>query len=117
MEKTPETILIFTNDALTGESKNEVTRSRGINNMIMNSSQKIAEVAVEEMQIKMSQFIKNLDKIMASSPKEVGGLTLDEIEIHANIDSKGNIGITGIFGAELAMQGGIKFILRKKINQ
>jgi hypothetical protein len=116
MEKKPETILIFTNDIPIDVTKSETKRG-GINSLITGSSQKIAEVKVEEMQKKMSQFIKNLDKIMASSPKEVGGLTLDEIEIHANIDSKGNIGIAGIFGAELAMQGGIKFILRKKINQ
>lgn len=117
METKPDTILIFTSDTLASESKNEVTRSRGINNIIMNSSQKLAEVTVKTMQDNMCQFIKNLDTIMASSPKEVGGLTLDEIEIHANIDSKGNISIAGIISAEMAIQGGIKFILRKKINQ
>ena len=62
----------------------------------------------------MSRFINGLDTIISTSPKEVGGLSLDEIEIHANIDGEGNIGIAGIGGAKIAAQGGIKFILRKK---
>ena len=41
---------------------------------------------------------------------------LDEVEIHAQIDSKGNVGISGVAGAEVAVQGGIKLVLRKKLS-
>ena len=73
------------------------------------------KAAVSTIQENMRGFLQGLDEIISASPTAVGGLTLDEIEIHAQIDGKGNVGISGIVGAEIAMQGGIKFVLRKKI--
>jgi hypothetical protein len=108
-------IFIFTNEnqaSVSGSVKRgEPTRSSEENSN--NPSDQYAKVAVNKLQTNMVQFIENIGSIIDSTPKEVGGLTLDEIEIHANIDSKGNVGLLGIFSAELAMQGGIKFVLRR----
>jgi hypothetical protein len=76
---------------------------------------KASEVTVITLQENMRRFLSSLDTILRNSPKDVGGLTLDEIEIYAQVDGKGNIGIAGIAGAEVAVQGGIKFVLRKRI--
>jgi hypothetical protein len=72
------------------------------------------EITVSTLQENMSRFLRGLDAIISAAPKEVGGLALDEVEIHAQIDGKGNVGMSGIAGAELVAQGGIKFVLRKK---
>jgi hypothetical protein len=108
MKNSSESILIFTNDALQASTSGEAKRGGS------SVSYKMAEVTINNLQDNMRQFLNGIDNIISSAPKEIGGLTLDEIEIHANIDGKGNIGISGIIGAELAIQGGIKFVLRKK---
>jgi len=79
------------------------------------AAQKISQVAVSTLQDNFRRFFASLNTIISASPQNVGGLTLDEVEIQAQIDSKGNIGISGIAGAEFAVQGGIKFVLRKKV--
>jgi len=111
--KNADSIFIFA-----GESQVNIPyeAQRGvIENSFKKASGRITKVAVTSVQDNMRQFLTSLDNIMSSSPKEIGGLLLDEVEIHANIDGKGNIGISGIAGAEVALQGGIKFILRRKL--
>jgi len=111
--KNSESILIFTGES---QSKIPYESERGVvRGSLRNVAGNISKVAVTSMENNMRQFISSLDRIIGASPKEVGGLSLDEIEIHANIDGKGNIGISGIASAEVAVQGGIKFILRRKL--
>ena len=88
---------------------------RGVSEAVKSVAHKFSEVAVSTMKDNVRRFLKNLDIILKSSPKDVGGLTLDEVEIQVQIDGKGNVGISGIAEAELAAQGGIKFVLRKKM--
>ena len=76
---------------------------------------KASKVAMDTLQKNMSGFLGGMDKVMRNSPKDIGGLTLDEVEIYAQIDSKGNVGLFGLVGAEFAAQGGIRFVLRKKM--
>jgi hypothetical protein len=72
------------------------------------------EVPVATLQESMRRFMSSLDTIISASPKGIGGLTLDEVEVHVQIDAKGNVGISFVAGAEFAVQGGITFVLRKK---
>ena len=103
------TIMIFSAEMpLSQEAK--VTRG-GIENVV----NKGTEIAIEVLQDNITRFIKGLDRILESSPKTIGGLELDEIELHASIDGKGNVGLVGIGGAEISAQSGIKFVLRKKL--
>lgn len=113
MSNTADSILIFTSNEPTVPSSGEAPR--GSQSVIKNATNWFTEVTVNTLQENMCQFLSNLDQIISTSPKEVGGLTLDEVEIHVQIDGKGNIGITGIVSSELAAQGGIKFVLRKKV--
>jgi hypothetical protein len=87
---------------------------RGLSDAVKGVTAKVSEVAVSTLQENMRRFLSSLDAIISNSPKNVGGLMLDEVEIHAQIDGKGNVGLSGIAGAEVAVQGGIKFVLRKK---
>lgn len=87
---------------------------RGLSDLIKGAASKASEVAVSTLQENMQRFLSQVDAILTTSPKEIGGLALDEVEIHAQIDSNGNIGITSALSAEIALQGGIKFVLRKK---
>ena len=107
-----ESILIFT----AGEpAVPPHDRRRGLGDAIKSAAAKASEVTVSTLQENMRRFLNSLDTILSGSPKDVGGLTLDEVEIHAQIDGKGMIGISSILGAEFAAQGGIKFVLRKKM--
>jgi hypothetical protein len=90
--------------------------TRGIvGDAMKGAAAKVSQVAVSTLQENFRRFFESLNTIIKASPQEVGGLALDEVEIQAQIDSKGNIGISGIAGAEFAVQGGIKFVLRKKL--
>jgi hypothetical protein len=105
-ERSKESIMIFA--AAEPAATRDITR-RGL------LGAKGVEIAVSTMQENISRFLDGLDAIIGKSPVEIGEWRLDEIEIHTQIDGKGNIGISGILGAELAAQGGIKFVLRKKV--
>lgn len=111
MANDEETILVFgvsELETLSGEVR------RGLGGLIKGAASKASEVAVSTLQDNMQRFLKSVDIIMATSPEEIGGLTLDEIEIYAQIDSNGNIGLTSAISAEIALQGGIRFVLRKR---
>lgn len=116
MDNATDSILIFTSDQIKAPSSG-VVRRRGVKNAINRTVEQGVKVAVNTLQDNMRRFLSNLDTIISTPTKEVGGLSLDEVEIHANIDSKGNVGIAGIVGAEFATQGGIKFVLRKKTQK
>ena len=88
---------------------------RGLGDAIQGAAAKVSQVTVDTLKENFRRFFESLDTIISASPKDVGGLTLDEVEIQAQIDSKGNIGISGIAGAAFAVKGGIKFVLRKKV--
>lgn len=87
---------------------------RGLRERLETGAGEASRVAVAAIQEKMRRFLASLDAILTASPQQVGGLTLDEIEISAQIDGKGNVGLWGIGSTEIAAHGGLKFVLRKK---
>jgi len=107
-----DTLLIFTDSD--PESEDHPT-TRGLKETVEHAASRASAVAVATLQENMVRFLTGLDAILNASPKEVGGLALDEVEINVQIDGKGNVGINGFVGAEAATQGGMKFVLRKKL--
>src|SRR5262249_984990 len=89
-------ILIFTGGAVSSDVR------RGLGDSLKNAARQASEVAVSTVQGNLRCFLSSLDTILSASPTEIGGLMLDEVEIHAQIDSKGNVGISGVAGAEAA---------------
>ena len=86
---------------------------RGLGDLVKDKALRASKVGVDTLQENMRIFLSQVDTVMSTSPKEIGGLRLEEIEIHAQIDGKGNVGLASLGGAEVALQGGIKFVLRK----
>jgi hypothetical protein len=62
----------------------------------------------------MRAFLRSLNTILSVPPEETCGLALDQVEVSAQIDGKGNVGLWGVGSAELAARSGIKFVLRRK---
>jgi hypothetical protein len=93
----------------------EGTGRRGIHDIAAKAADRGVKIALGTLQNNMRHFLEALDSIVTGSPREVGGLALEEIEVHAQIDGKGNVGIAGWLGAEAALQGGVKFVLRKRL--
>lgn len=87
---------------------------RGPEKALHNASSKAQAVTVAALRENTRRFLTALDTVLRAAPKDIGGMALEEVEIHAQLDSKGNLGILGILGLETAVQGGIKFVLRKK---
>jgi hypothetical protein len=87
---------------------------RGIRDVAETARERGVKAAIATVQANMQSFLEGLGKIIEACPRDIGGLALDEIEVHAQIDGKGNVGIAGLLGAEVAAQSGIKFVLRKQ---
>jgi len=64
------------------------------------------EVAVTTLQENMPRFLHSLSVILSAPPEDVGGLTLDTVEVSAQIDGKGNISMIGAGTAEMAVPRG-----------
>lgn len=112
MNSDQETILIFTTDE---EPDSQQTIYRSLDSAIKHVAAKASEVTVSTLQKNMVRFLTGLDAIISAAPKEVGGLTLDELDIHLQVDSKGNVGLSDFAGIEVGTSGVIKLVLRKKV--
>ncbi|MGO9021366.1 MAG: hypothetical protein ACLQVJ_23755 [Syntrophobacteraceae bacterium] len=110
MDESKQTIMIFSG----GEVVSSSDVRRGLKDVAASVAGKVSEVGMTTLQENMRRFLHSLSVILTVPPEETGGLTLDTVEVSAQIDSKGNIGITGVAGAELAAHGGIKLILKRK---
>ena len=103
-----ETILIY----MDSEPESSDVR-RGLGEALKNAAANASEVAVGTLAANMHQFLANMDRIMTSSPEKVGGLQLEEVQLHVQFDGRGNIGIAALGGAQVAAQGGMRLVLRK----
>ena len=112
MSTPEESILIFAGETLGAPSAEP---RRGLRDRIEEAVTTASSVAVETLQDNVGRFLRSLDTILGGSPKEVGGLIVEEVEVHVQIDAKGNVGLSGVAGGELAARGGIKFVLRRKV--
>jgi hypothetical protein len=105
-----QAIIIFSG----GEATSSSDVRRGLEEEAEGIVGRASEVAITTLQENMRRFLHDLGVILSVPSKGTGGLVLDTVEVSAQIDSKGNIGITGVGGAELAGHGGIKLVLRMK---
>ena len=94
--------------------KDETGDRRGLKEVTQAAAGKVSEVAVTTLQENMRRFLHSLSVILSAPPEDVGGLTLDTVEVSAQIDGKGNIGMIGVGTAEMAVHGSLKLILKKR---
>jgi len=105
-------ILIFSDSA--EDASAPVTR--GLSGAMKKAAALPIEVAVSTPHENLRHFLNSLDAIVSASPGTVGGMTLEEVEVHAQIDGKGNVGLAGIVGAEYAAQGGSSLCCARSTN-
>ena len=110
MTTTPETVLIFG----AGPETPPPEVRRGLGQALKNAAGNASEVAVSTLQENMRRFLTSLDEVMSASPEEIGGMRLEEVQMHLHIDARGNIGISAIADAQLTAQGGIRLVLRRQ---
>jgi hypothetical protein len=110
VDQTEESIFIFAGDDVWSPS----SARRGLKESAEAAAGKVSEVAVSTLQENMRKFLHSLSLILSTPPEDVGGLALDTVEVSAQIDGKGNIGMIGVGTAEMAVHGGLKLILKKK---
>ena len=108
MADSNDSLLIFTVGEVEGEAR------RGLREIDQKAPGTISEIAVTTLQANMHKFIRSLNTILNVPPEETGGMTLDTVEVSAQLDAKGNVGLWGFGNAELAAHGGIKLVLKKK---
>jgi hypothetical protein len=72
-----------------------------------------AYLKIEVLQTNVNQFLGKMDPIIGSCPEKIGGFALDTVEIHAEIDGNGQVGLLGT-GVNIGATAGIKFVLSKK---
>jgi hypothetical protein len=97
-----------------GEAVAAGEATRGLGRALRDAAGNASEVAVATLQENMRRFLTALDTIMSASPDQIGGLSLEQVEIQLQVDASGNVGISAIAGAEFSTQGGIKLVLRKR---
>ena len=66
--------------------------TRGLNEVMKKAAAHPFEVAVSTLHENLRHFLNGLDAVISASPSTVGGMTLEEVEVHAQIDGKGNVG-------------------------
>jgi hypothetical protein len=69
-------------------------------------------IKVEDLQQNVSQFLNKIEIVIQQCPENVGGFGLETIEIHAEINGEGQIGLLGT-GVNIGAKAGIKFVLSK----
>ena len=68
---------------------------------------------VEALQANIDQFLDKVDRLVRSCPEHVGEFRLDEVEIHAEINGEGQVGLLGT-GVSVGATAGITFVLSKR---
>jgi hypothetical protein len=112
MNQTRDSILIFAPGTNGQEPPSEVRR--GIGSLVAPAINRASEVAVDTLKSNIQAFLRQLDDVLSAAPPNVGGMEIDQVEFHAQVDSQGNVGIASFIGAQLTVQGGISFVLRKR---
>ena len=70
-------------------------------------------IPVEQVQQNMTQFLANIQEILAKGAEVSGEFWLDTIEINAQISAEGQIGFMGN-NVGTAGSAGIKFLLKRR---
>jgi len=71
-----------------------------------------AHVNIEDLQTNINIFLVKMDEIIKKSPEKIGRFNLDTIEIHAEVNGEGQVGLLGT-GVTVGGTAGITFVLSK----
>jgi len=70
------------------------------------------EIDASQLAVSINLFLTQMDEVMTKTPETVGKFQLAEVEVSAEITTKGQVVLWGV-GGEVGAGGGIKFVFRK----
>lgn len=73
----------------------------------------IRDVSVSILRENMEVFFRQLQKIVGPAQDAIGAFELSQIEVTARVTGEGKVCLLGT-GAKMEVQGGIRFILKRK---
>ncbi len=73
----------------------------------------VTKLKLEELSNSLDTFLDQMNKLLANVPNELGDFDFSELEVHADVSSKGSISLLGT-GGEVGVAGGLKFVFRRK---
>ena len=102
-EQHADEILVFTTLPRTTQLMDEDSRER----------RGAVNLKIEALQANVDQFLDKVGGLVKSCPKYVGEFRLDGVEIHAEINGEGQVGLLGT-GVTAGATAGITFVLSKR---
>ncbi len=97
-----DTIIIFSDSQSSPQLKGVISTRARIPNVIN----------VDDLKTNIQKFLSSMDKVVQSSPEKIGKYSLDTIQINAEINGEGSVGLLGT-GTKLGGSVGISFTLNK----
>lgn len=67
----------------------------------------------DQLKSSMTDFLGQLDDMLETESNSIGGFEIAEITVSAQISADGKVCLLGS-GVDLGVQGGLKFVLRRK---
>jgi hypothetical protein len=74
-------------------------------------SRSISDIPSETVRKNMEKLLSMLSDIFSNTPKDIGGFSLSELEVHADIDLEGKI---GLLGTGLAVGSRVGLVIKLK---
>ena len=96
-------VIVFVNRQSSMQFMNEESQERRI----------ATYVQVETLQTNIIHFLGKMDSVVRSSPDTIGEFDLDRIEIHAETNGEGQVGLLGT-GVSVGATAGITFVLSRR---
>jgi len=62
-------------------------------------------------------FVDDISKILDKIDANISKFDVEEIEVYATVTASGELSLLGVGGGELGIEGGIKFVFKKKEEQ
>jgi len=74
---------------------------------------RVLQLRYDDLSRNLHAFVAGLRAVFKDLPVAPEGFSVDEIELHAEVDAKGKLSLLGT-GGEAGARGGIKLVFRRK---
>lgn len=91
-----------------GEEIPAVTRR-----FVSGAVKRFGEVQIENLRANLDGFLRSLDKLISGTKESVGDFDFSELEVYAEVDAEGKIGLLGS-GLQVGAKGGLLIRLKRK---
>ena len=71
-------------------------------------------VKVSELAGSIQVFLEQVGRLLTQTPNQLGAFEFSEFEISAGVTASGHLTLFGVAGAEAGLEGGLKFVFKKR---